>query len=71
MLRAMEDEPIYQARYRFEQERQRLTTTLRQIADCIDALDVNELPEPMVRLCGPAEELVRVARLMLKRPFGE
>ena len=33
MLLHMEDEPIYQARYRFEQERQRLTMTLRQIAD--------------------------------------
>ena len=74
MLRAMDKSNGHdhqaEAIAKLERERQRVTVSLRQVADCIDALPGNELWEVLVRLAGPTEELLRTARLILHRPFG-
>jgi hypothetical protein len=54
----------------FDQQRQRLAVTLRQIADCIEAMP-DQQGADAVRLSEPAEELFKAAQVVFRRPFGE
>jgi hypothetical protein len=66
-----EDPPFYGDATLAERERQRLVMTLRQLADCIDAAPVHQLPDILAQLSPPANDLFSRSRLVLGRPFGE
>ena len=48
-----------------------MTHSLRAVADLVDALSDEELPEALVRLAGGLEAFLVAARSVFRRPFGE
>ena len=66
-----EDAPVYGDVPLAERERQRLVVTLRQLADCIDAAPVDQLPDILTQLSPRAADLFFRSRYVFNRPFGE
>lgn len=65
-----EDPTLYGNTEDIERELQRVAITLRQIAGAVEHLLRRRLGE-FVHLIAPTEELLRTARRMFQRPFGE
>jgi hypothetical protein len=63
--------PLPTARTKLAHERERITRQLRDLADQLDAVAVEDLSEPMVRLSALVEALVKAAELVLKRTAAE